>query len=132
MRRLIGWLRGFRAARAGAMAAEFAIVIPVLLLFCFAIIEFGRAMWIRNAMQSAVEEAARCYALNRPSCDTTAKVQSYAVAAAVGVPVASSAFTPSTAACGKQVTGAYNFTSIVPMVPLNVTIQAKACRPAPP
>lgn len=137
---LVSRLRGLRIAQGGAIAAEFALVIPVLLLFSFSIIEFGRAMWMRNAMQSVVEAAARCYALDRAElttrlCDTEAKTQSFAATAAsnAGVKRLTAAnFTASTPACGKQVTATYNFQPIVPIVPLDVTMSAKACRAATP
>lgn len=125
-------LRGVRTARSGSITAEFALVIPLLLLLLFSIIEFGRVMWIRSAMQSAVESAARCYALNQPDCDTVEKVKTYAVAASAKVPVTTASFTPAPAACGKQVSATYSFTPIVPLIPLNVTLSARACRPAPP
>lgn len=132
---------GLWSQRAGSVAAEFAIVIPLLLLLMFGIIEFGRAMWVRNWLQSAVEDAARCAALKRPECDTDAEVRSYAVSRAGGVPVTNANFVPSLLSCvnkdgvtvpGKQVKASYSFTSIVPVIPLNLTLEARACRPAPP
>jgi len=122
--------------RRGSIAAEFALVIPLLLLLSFGMIEFGRAMWVRNSLQSTVEDAARCYALNRPECDTVDEVKAYAAANAMGVPVTEDAFNPQPAACGsvagKQVEGTYTFVSIVPVIPLNFAITARACRAAPP
>ena len=113
----------------GSILAEFAMIVPALLLLFFGLIEFGRVMWYRNALQSAVEDAARCYALNLAACDTTAKVQQYAVDAALGFSPALSTFTPTTETCGKQVTASYAVTSIVPVVPMNITVEASACRP---
>lgn len=135
-----GSLRRFWRARGGAMAAEFALVIPLLLTFSFGIIEFGRAMWLRNTMQSVVEAAARCSALDRSEltsrpCDTNAKVQSFAATAAnnAGVRALTAAnFVASTQLCGKKVVATYEFRSIVPAVPLNLTMSASACRAAAP
>lgn len=119
----------------GSITAEFALVIPILLLLCFGIIEFGRTMWVRNSLQSAVEDAARCYSLKRPECATVADVKNYAVGKSLGVPVTADVFNASIAACGsvagKQVTASYPFVSIVPVIPLDYTITASACRPAP-
>ena len=123
---------GLKSDRRGSIAAEFALVIPLLLLLSFGIIEFGRAMWVRNSLQSAVEDAARCYALNRPECDTVAAVKSYAASKTGGVPVTDDMFTPTVVACGKQVEATYDFDSIVPVIPLDFEISARACRPAPP
>lgn len=123
---------GLRSDRRGSIAAEFALVIPILLLLSFGIIEFGRVMWVRNSLQSAVEDAARCYALNRPECETTDAVKSYAASKTGGVPATEDMFTPSVVACGKQVVATYDFDSFVPVIPLDIEISARACRPAPP
>ncbi|WP_194954701.1 TadE/TadG family type IV pilus assembly protein [Sphingopyxis solisilvae] len=122
------------------MAAEFAMVIPLLLTFSLGIIEFGRAMWMRNTMQSVVEAAARCYALDRTElivrpCSTVENVRSFAATSAnnAGVKSLTSAnFAVSSPTCGRQVTATYGFQSLVPVIPLNVTLTAKACRPATP
>lgn len=116
------------------------MVIPLLLLFSFSIIEFGRAMWMRNTMQSVVEAAARCYALDRTElttrpCDTAANVESFAATMAnnAGVKMLTSAnFSATTPTCGRQVTATYDFQSIVPMVPLDLTMTVTACRAAVP
>lgn len=123
--------RRLHSDRRGSIAAEFALVIPLLLLLSFGIIEFGRTMWVRNSLQSAVEDAARCYALKRPECATAADTKTYAASKAMGVPVTADAFAATAAACGKQVTATYPFVSIVPVIPLDYTINASACRPAP-
>lgn len=122
------------ANRSGSIAAEFALVIPILLLLTFSIIEFGRFMWTQNVLQSAVEDAARCSALNRPECTTVADVQTYAVSKAAGLPVTSDAFDVTDSVCGssgKLVEADYAFNSIVPFVPLNFPVTARACRPQP-
>jgi uncharacterized membrane protein len=122
------------ANRSGSIAAEFALVVPILLLLTFSIIEFGRFMWTQNVLQSAVEDAARCSALNRPGCTTAADVQTYAVSKAAGLPVSSDAFQVTDSVCGssgKLVEADYAFTPIVPFVPLNFSVTASACRPQP-
>jgi Flp pilus assembly protein TadG len=47
------------SCRKGTAAIEMAFVLPVLLLIILGILEFGRAMWTRQTMQFAVEQAAR-------------------------------------------------------------------------
>lgn len=128
----VGQMRRFLSSRSGSIAAEFALIVPLLLVLIFGVIEFGRVMWVRNSLQSAVEDAARCYALNRPACDTGAKVKAYAAAAAMGVPVDASNFTLPADTCGKKVEGVYVFSSVVPIIPLSVTLGVNACRAAPP
>jgi Flp pilus assembly protein TadG len=48
----------------GAAAVEAALVLPVLFLFIFGIIEFGRAVWQWNTMLLAVEQAGRYVMVN--------------------------------------------------------------------
>ena len=49
----------FLGCRAGSVAVEFALIIPVALAILVGIVEVGRAMWIRASLQFAVEEGAR-------------------------------------------------------------------------
>jgi len=59
MRKMSGQVRRFLRVADGAAAIEFAIIVPIFIMFCFGIIEAGRMMWIRNSIQTASEEAAR-------------------------------------------------------------------------
>lgn len=56
MRRLLARLHGDRHA---ATAAEFALVLPVALLFLFGIIDAGRLMWTLNRAEKATQMGAR-------------------------------------------------------------------------
>jgi Flp pilus assembly protein TadG len=49
---------------------EFALVFPSFILLTMGVIEFGRAMWIQNTLQAAVEQAARCAVVNTTTCGT--------------------------------------------------------------
>jgi Flp pilus assembly protein TadG len=62
-------LRRFLRATDGAAAVEFAIIVPVFILFCVGIFEAGRMMWIRNSIQTATEEAARFAMAHTTSTD---------------------------------------------------------------
>ena len=55
--------------RRGVAAVEAAFVLPIVLLFCLGIVEFGRLYWIRNSLQFSVAETGR-YAIAHE--DTTA------------------------------------------------------------
>jgi Flp pilus assembly protein TadG len=126
-RRRIGF-SALAVDRRGTTAAEFALIVPALLILVFGSIELARFMWIRNSLQTAVEAAARCSAISAPACATVAAAKDYAVTIA-GVPDATAAaFTVTTGGCGRTVTTSYNFAAIVPLVPLNATITAKSCR----
>ena len=50
----------------GSTLVEFAIAATVLLTAIFAVLEFGRALWIHNALSDAARRGAR-YAINQPA-----------------------------------------------------------------
>ena len=51
----------------GAVVVEFALVLPLLVIFVFGIVEFGRAYNAKIQLTSAVREGARAAALGGPS-----------------------------------------------------------------
>jgi Flp pilus assembly protein TadG len=55
-----------RSGQEGSTLVEFAIGASVFLLAMFAVIEFGRALWVHNALADAARRAAR-YAVNQPA-----------------------------------------------------------------
>jgi Flp pilus assembly pilin Flp len=56
---MIGDLRRFWRGRSGAVAAEFALVVPIFLAFIFGVIDVGRAMWTWNRAEKATEAGVR-------------------------------------------------------------------------
>lgn len=128
------WIRSTRPAllrtEGGSSAVELALLLPVFLTFALGIVEFGRAFWIQSELQSAVEAAARCRAVNTNTCSSTSTTQSYAAAQMAGMTVATADFTVTTPACGTQVSGTVPFSFIVPgLFPWSVTLTAKSCHP---
>ena len=59
--------------RKGAYALELAFTLPFILLFLFAILEYGRYVMTRNQLENAVREAARV-ATARTNDKTTAEI----------------------------------------------------------
>jgi Flp pilus assembly protein TadG len=59
----------FLGCRAGSVAVEFALIIPVALAILVGIVEVGRAMWIRASLQFAVEEGARYMMVHQNAAD---------------------------------------------------------------
>lgn len=55
-----------KAGQRGATLVEFAIAATVFLTAIFAVLEFGRALWIHNALSDAARRAAR-YAIHQPA-----------------------------------------------------------------
>ena len=68
--------RGAVHSDRGATAVEFALVAPIFLIFVIGIIDLGRLFYIKNVMQSTVEQSAR-YAMVNPSASQSA-LEAYA------------------------------------------------------
>jgi Flp pilus assembly protein TadG len=54
----------FKSRERGATLLEFAIALTVFLTAMFAVIEFGRALWVHNALADAARRGARYGVLN--------------------------------------------------------------------
>lgn len=128
--RLAGAVRSLWRCRGGATAVEFAFVGPIFLIMVLGIVEMGRAMWIKNTLQFAVEETTR-YAMVNPSASTST-LETYAGTKVVGSTVLSSGnFSASTETVSGTtyviITGSYAFESLVPLVPLpDITLSARS------
>jgi len=123
--------RKLRGSRRGATAVEFALVAPIFLIMVIGVFELGRAMWIRASMQYAVEETTRFAIVNTSA--TTAALATYASTAysSSGINITGATFSATQATTGGityvTITGSYDFSVIVPLVPIpNVTLSAKS------
>lgn len=58
----------FDSNERGATLVEYSIAVTVFLIAMFAVIEFGRAIWVHNALTDAARRGAR-YAVLRPQGD---------------------------------------------------------------
>lgn len=136
-RRLVGRLvRGEK----GASAIEFALVFPALVLLLFGIIEFGRFMWTDNSLRHAVQEGARCAALNCCSAPgaTCTSPEQLAASRADGLQLSAADFLLVTQDCGKHLSAgadgggiAYQFIlgDLLGLAGVTLTLQAEACYP---
>jgi uncharacterized membrane protein len=114
----------------GAMALEFALVLPALLLFVLGLMDVGRLIWTQTTLDRAVEAAARCGAVETSLCGSTATIQSYAVGQAFGLVVPSADFSVATVGCGVQVSATMPFIFIIPWLTTStISLGAKACYP---
>lgn len=99
--------RAFLRDNRGAGAAEFALILPLFLLFLFGIIDIGRFAWSMNQLGKAVQVGAR-WAVVTDTVPVGLRSYSYAVSGGIsqGTPVPSGSFsgiyctgTSSTATC---------------------------------
>lgn len=116
--------------RSGAAAVEFALLLPVLLMLLVGIIDVSRLLWARSILAFAVEEAARCAAVDANACATAPQTQAHAAAAVVGLSISPTAFLVSEASCGAQVSTTYTFDPVLPwLFDPPPTFTVKACFP---
>jgi Flp pilus assembly protein TadG len=123
--------------RRGAVAVEFAFLLPALLLLVLGLIESGRLFWTYTTLSWAAQSAARCAVVNTTLCGTTGQIQTYAAAQAYGITVSGTDFAVATAACGAQVTMNYPFTLLIPYLSVGtasgsfniLTLPITACYP---
>jgi len=123
-RRRRGW---FRRDAGGATAVEFALILPVLLTFLLGLIEFGRAMWIRNTMQYAVEDAARYAAIT--SGATSSDVTTFAQSRLLALDSATVTFSVTFGASSVTVSATHSFqflaSGLLPFGPITLSASAQ-------
>jgi Flp pilus assembly protein TadG len=141
------WSFNLFSAREGSAALEFALVALPFLMLTFGTIEFGRLIWIREALQMTANQGARCMGVLSSSCASSgayssANTTSYirGVASGWGVTLTASNLTlTNNAASGSpcsglsQVTINYTFLTAVPalltMLSGGTAVTARACFP---
>jgi Flp pilus assembly protein TadG len=96
----------------GSIALEYAIILPVLLLFLIGIIDTGRLIWSATALSFAVETAARCSAIT--ACSTASQTAQYAVNQAWFLNATASNFSVASQTCGVSVSASYTFVFYTP------------------
>jgi Flp pilus assembly protein TadG len=111
---------------------QFAMILPAFLLLLFGTFEFGRLLWLQNAMHFAVEQAARCAVVNSTLCGSNSTTASYA-ASVSGANIPSSAFTldttKTTCTYGYIVTGDYTIALMIPYFRVSHRMMAQSCFP---
>lgn len=138
-------LLGAARDRRGATAIEFSLVAISLLMLVFGVIEFGRVMWTREALQETAIATARCMGVLNSNCAaggvysasaTTSYVERVALGWGLTLPDSGVTLNPS-ATCGgvagfSQVTVAYTFQTVAPGLSLpasGIPLSATACFP---
>jgi TadE-like protein len=118
---------GLARNRDGNTTVEMALAALPLLLFLFAIINGGRALWLQNALDMSVMDAARCASVNPSLCGTTSQIGAYA-AGRSGAGFDSSIFSFAQASCGNRVSATYSLS--MPLLGRSLTLSAQACYPS--
>lgn len=112
----------------GAVAAEFALVLPVLLIILFGIIEFGMIMYGRELVTNAAREGARAGIVQGPPKRTGGEIIAIANNFLTGTGVNPADVTFTSAGEGLTnpntltVTATYNYNFLVPVIPVLVGI----------
>ena len=116
--------------RRGVTALEFAIVAPTFILLLFAAMGFGLVLYSRSTLQLAVEQAARCAAVDKTQCGNAQAIQTYAAGRVPVINVPASSFTATTAACGQKVSASWVLTlPLPPPLSSSFTVTASSCHP---
>ncbi len=68
------FLQPLSGDKKAAEALEFAIMMPIVLVFMLGIIEFGRLIWTIEALQQSAAAASRCMGVLAASCATAGKI----------------------------------------------------------
>ena len=113
----------------GSVAAEFAMVLPVLILLSIGSIGFMLMMSSMTALHFASEDAARCAAINKTTCSSVGTTQTYAANKYKGPAISGLAFAVSTSACGKRVVGSGTIQLATGLTRISVPVTATACYP---
>ncbi|MCW2918972.1 MAG: TadE family protein [Actinomycetia bacterium] len=116
----------------GAAAVEFALILPVLMLFVFGIIDFGRAYWAKITVTEAAREAVRTVALTPDGSDPSGKGKN--IGAQAANPLTVTVSPTSTCDSGQpeaSVTVTYQFSSATLFTALNGPISGTAVMQCP-
>lgn len=135
---LMGMVRTPRlvSARSAATAIEFALLLPFFVTLLYGIIAAAQTLFLQEALQHAVTEAARCASIAATSgtsadCGSAAQIQTFAASEAYGFAVPSdvfSAWSPSGFNC---VAASDPYILTVPFLPeIALTLTARSCYPS--
>lgn len=112
----------------GASALEFGLVLPILCLTMLGAISMSLLGGAVSGLHYAVEEAARCYAVNKVACASGSAAEAYALDKYIG-PKMEPVFVASNGGCGFTVSGTATFALQLAVLELDVPLSASACYP---
>lgn len=116
--------------RSGASAVEFGLLLPMFVMLIVGTLGVSQLMFAVNSLHFAVEEAARCGAVDTTACGSLSQTEAFARSRYKGPQVAAT-FVATDANCGRrvQVTGAYQLQTGV--ATLDIPLTAESCFAAP-
>ena len=113
----------------GSAAIELGLTLPIFGMLLFGAIDASQLVGAVSGMHYAVEEAARCSAVNSTLCGSAGATATYAQGRYQG-PAISPAFTSASATFGKRVNATATFQLNIAVAVLDVPLSAQACYPA--
>ena len=116
------------ADNSGATAIEMAFVLPVVAMLVIGVISLSLLGSAISSMHFAVEEAARCSAVDAVRCGTHSATVNYARSKFHGGSV-TPVFASTAAGCGHTVTAAATFELTLALFTIPVPLSAAACYP---
>ena len=126
-----GLVRRLLLDRSGAAAAEFALILPVMIILTLGTINVSFMVYAYTRLHYAAADAARCRAVKTGICSDAATTTAYALSRLAG-PLVSPSFAWSNALCGNTVTGTATFNVSTGLTTTPITMQARACYPLQP
>ena len=107
---------------------------PVFMMCMVGLVYVGLMLFSYSSMQDAVQQSARCWAVNTTSgnpnsCGSSSSTQTYAATVYHGMSAPAPTFTATATTCGFQVTGTMSFKINWVLGKSTVPLSATACFP---
>jgi hypothetical protein len=114
--------------RNGNAAVEMALLGAPLFLFVFAIFNAGYVLWLQNALEFSVMQAARCATANPSLCGSESQIKAYA-ASQSGAGFDSAIFSFAQESCGNRVSATYPLPLMPPFSGILLNLSVQSCYP---
>jgi Flp pilus assembly protein TadG len=121
-------IRHWRRDDSGAAVVELAFVLPFVIMLVIGCITGSQMVNAVSSMHFAVQEASRCYAVNKTTCNSATAAETYAQSRFLGA--GSPEFEAVVAGCGRRVTARTTFHWQAGLFNLDVPLSATSCFPA--
>lgn len=99
-----------KASERGAVAVEFALLAPILIMILLGIMEFGRAYNVQISLTNAAREGVRAMAINNDQVAARAAAKNAAVSLSPGLGDSNIDFSAPDCSVGSQMTVTINYT----------------------